>query len=67
MKNGLKLFGTASAEAVVRNMKQFHDQKFMEPKKADILTTEEKKGPLIPHVLEKEEMWKDQGSEMFRK
>ena len=48
-------------------MKQFHDQKFMEPKKADILTTEEKKGPLIPHVLEKEEMWKDQGSEMFRK
>jgi hypothetical protein len=46
VKKGLKEFGEAGAEAVVAEMRQLHDRKVIEPVKAGMLTTKEKRGAL---------------------
>jgi hypothetical protein len=42
IKKGLKIFGEAGADAVVSEMQQLHDQSVIEPKKANMLTRDEK-------------------------
>jgi hypothetical protein len=42
IKNGLEVFGDAGEEAVLSEMKQLHDMGVAEPKKANMLTREEK-------------------------
>jgi hypothetical protein len=46
MKKGLKIFGEAGAQTVVKEMKQLHDQTVIQPRLANMLTREEKKRPL---------------------
>jgi hypothetical protein len=42
IKKGLKIFGEAGADAVVSEMQQLHNESVIEPKKANMLTREEK-------------------------
>jgi hypothetical protein len=42
IKKGLKIFGEAGADAVVSEMQQLHDRSVIEPKKANMLTRDEK-------------------------
>jgi hypothetical protein len=46
VRQGLKIFGEAGAQAVVKEMKQLHDRAVIQPKLAMILTREEKKRSL---------------------
>jgi hypothetical protein len=46
VKKGLKVFGEAGAEAVVKEMKQLHQLNVIEPKAASMLTRAEKKASL---------------------
>jgi hypothetical protein len=46
IKKGLRVFGKAGADAVVNEMKQLHDRKVIEPKKANMLTRQEKQRAL---------------------
>jgi hypothetical protein len=46
VKKGLKIFGEASAKAVVTEMKQLHNRGMIEPKLVNMLTREEKHASL---------------------
>jgi Reverse transcriptase (RNA-dependent DNA polymerase) len=46
MKKGIKLFGTAGTDAVLKELKQLHDKNTFEPKSADSLSQEEKSAAL---------------------
>jgi hypothetical protein len=46
IKKGSEVFGDAGKEAVLSEMKQLHDMGVAEPKKANMLTREEKSKPL---------------------
>ena len=46
VKKGLQIFGRDGAEAVLSEMRQLHDMKALEPRRAEMLTREEKKRAL---------------------
>ncbi len=46
IKKGLRVFGEAGAEAVVKEMEQLDKRKVIEPKRANMLTRQEKKDAL---------------------
>jgi hypothetical protein len=46
VKKGLKIFGEAGAEAIVKEMKQLHDRSVIQPRLASMLTRDEKKKSL---------------------
>jgi hypothetical protein len=46
VRQGLKIFGEAGAQAVVKEMKQLHDRAVIQPKLANMLTREEKQRSL---------------------
>jgi hypothetical protein len=46
MKKGIKLFGDAGIEAVLKELKQLHDRKVLEPTDATEMTKEAKKAAL---------------------
>ena len=46
IKKGLKMYGKAGADAVVKEMQQLDERQVIEPRKADMLTREEKRGAL---------------------
>jgi hypothetical protein len=46
LKKGIKLFGQAGIEAVLKELQQLHDRRVLEPKHADALSYHERKGAL---------------------
>ena len=46
MKRGIKLFGDAGVDAVLKELKQLHDRKVLEPKDAKQMSEEDKKAAL---------------------
>jgi Reverse transcriptase (RNA-dependent DNA polymerase)/Zinc knuckle len=46
VKKGLKIFGEAGAEAVIKEMQQLHDREVIQPRSASMLTREEKRDSL---------------------
>ena len=46
MKQGIKLFGDAGIEAVLKELKQLHDRKVLEPADAEKLSKDEKRAAL---------------------
>jgi endonuclease III-like uncharacterized protein len=46
MKSGIKLFGEAGVNAVLKALKRLHDRKVLEPRKASQLSSNEKKAAL---------------------
>jgi hypothetical protein len=46
VKKGLKLFGQAGADAVVKEMQQLHDRSVIQPRMAHMLTRDEKRASL---------------------
>ena len=46
MKKGIKLFGDAGIDAVLKELQQLHDRKVLEPVNAKEMTNEEKQGAL---------------------
>jgi hypothetical protein len=46
IKKGLKLYEEAGPEAVMSKMQQLHDRDVIEPKSANMLTSEERKIPI---------------------
>jgi hypothetical protein len=46
MKRGLKEFGDAGVEAVLKELQQLHDRKVLEPKNANHLTNDERRAAL---------------------
>ena len=50
MKTGLKLFGEAGTDAVIKELRQLHEREALEPKNPDYMTKEEKRGAL-PYLM----------------
>jgi hypothetical protein len=46
MKKGLKTFGDAGVEAVLKELQQLHDRKVMEPKDTSTMSLDEKRAAL---------------------
>jgi hypothetical protein len=46
MKKGIEIFGEAGIDAVLAELKQLHDRKVLEPKKATAMTREDKRAAL---------------------
>ena len=46
VRKGLKVFGEAGKQAVLKEMQQLHDRTVIEPKMASMLTKDEKKKSL---------------------
>jgi hypothetical protein len=68
IKKGSEVFGDAGKEAVLSEMKQLHDMGVVEPKKANMLTREEKSKSLNYLIfLEQKKEWENQGKRLRRR
>ena len=60
MKQGIKEFGDAGVDAVLKELQQLHDRQVLEPRQPETMTREEMGSTPLPHVPEEEVMRKDQ-------
>jgi hypothetical protein len=60
MKQGIKEFGDAGVDAVLKELQQLHDRQVLEPRQPETMTLEEMGSTPLPHVPEEEVMRKDQ-------
>jgi hypothetical protein len=66
MKKGIEMFGKAGIDVVLAELKQLHDRKVLEPRKATAMTREDKKAALqyLMFLKKQEAMWANKGARM---
>lgn len=60
LKKGIKVFGEAGVQAVLKELQQLHDRKVLEPKHVDTLSPDER-DKALQYLMFLKFLWQDQG------
>lgn len=60
MNTGIKMWGQDSVEAIVKEMKQFHDRYIIRTILPNKITAEVKNSSWVPHILKEKTKWNHQ-------